>query len=322
VDGDGGIQARRSPVAALACYRRCQDRIAANWAEFQAKRRQRLVQQERFGAAAEKVAENILEDLFTIVLDWRLSEVNNQVAYADIVLTRLGVKQLIVEVKRPGALAWHERSVDLALAQARRYADEQRVRCIAVSDGLMLYAREAIPGGHRDRVFIRLDEPQAPEDLWWLSTDGIYRPRDDAEGAHLRLLPVIADTCTAPGVASADIVHPKYKLPATCFAYVGSAAEPKTWHLPYLLADGTPDLARLPKAIQAILSNYRGARISSVPEPAIPEVLVTLGRTARRLGKLPATSSDTAPVYSQLQDALEQLGRLGEVMPGSLSHVS
>jgi hypothetical protein len=54
----------------------------------------------RFGAAAEKVAENILEDLFTMVLDWRVFEVNNHTGYADIVLTRLDVK---CRVKRPGA---------------------------------------------------------------------------------------------------------------------------------------------------------------------------------------------------------------------------
>jgi hypothetical protein len=289
--------------------------MTAGWPGFQAKRGERLAQQERFGSAPEKVAENILEDLFTMVLDWRLSEVNNQVAYADMVLTRLGVKQLIIEVKRPGSLAWNERAVDLALAQAHRYADEQRVRSIAVSDGILLYARDLIAGGYRDRVFVRLDEPQAPEDLWWLSADGIYRPREDPGGGRLRLLPATEDDVRVPNALAAELVHPKYKLPVTCFAYVGSAAEPKTWRLPYLLADGTPDHSRLPKAIAAILSNYRGARVSSVPEPAIPEVLVTLGRTAQRLGKLPAASPDAAPVYLQLQDALEQLGRLTEVIP-------
>lgn len=244
----------------------------------------------------------------------RYGEVNNQVDYADIVLTRLGVKQLVVEVKRPGALSWNERSVDLALAQAQRYADEQKVRSIAVSDGEMLYARDRIPGGHQDRAFIRLNSPVPPNDLWWLSTDGIYRARPDAEGARLRLLPKSPDVMPHGPDDSAGLVHPKYKLPASCFAYVGSAADPKTWHLPYLLADGTPDLARFPKAIQAVLSNYRGARVSSVPEPAIPEVLVTLGRTARLLGKLPAAGSSAARSYLQLQDALEQLGRLGDVL--------
>ena len=162
------------------------------WAGFQAKRWERLAQQARLGTAAEKVTENILEDLFTMVLDWRLSEVNVQPGYAGLALTRLGAKQLIVEARRPGALAWNERAIDLALAQAHRSAGAQRVKAIAISDGIMLYARDIIAGGHRDRLFTRLDEPWAAEDLWWLSVDGIYRPREDREGPFLRLLPVTA----------------------------------------------------------------------------------------------------------------------------------
>jgi hypothetical protein len=303
-----------APTTSLASYGRCCGRLEAAWPEFLAKREERLAQQRRFGTAAEKVAENILEDLFTMVLDWRLSEVNNQVGYADLVLTRLGVKHLIVEVKRPGALAWNERSVGLALAQAQRYADEQKVHSIAVSDGVMLYARDLLPGGHLDRTFVRLDQAQAPVDLWWLSVDGIYRRRSDTPDAGLRLLPTDGDGAPSPDGAQAGLVHPKYRLPAQCFAYVGSAADPKTWHLPFLLADGTPDLARLPKAIQAILSNYRGAHVSSVPEAAIPEVLVTLARTAHALGKLPASGPGAARAYLQLQDALDQLGRLADVL--------
>lgn len=159
------------------------------WADFQAKRWERLAQQARLGTAAEKVAANILEDLFTTVLDWRLSEVSPQAGYAGLALTRLGARQLIAEVRRPGALAWNERAIDVTLAQAHRSAEEQRVKVIAISDGIMLYARDTIPGGHRDRLFTRLDEPWAPEDLWWLSVDGIYRPREDAVRAGLRLLP-------------------------------------------------------------------------------------------------------------------------------------
>jgi len=302
-------------AASLASYGRCCDRLAAAWPDFLSKREERLAQQARFGTAAEKVAENILEDLFTMVLDWRLSELNNQVDYADLVLTRLGIKRLIVEVKRPGSLAWNERSVDLALAQALRYADEQKVRSIAVSDGIMLYARDLVPGGHCDRVFARLDQVQAPVDLWWLSIDGIYRTRDDSSGASLRLLPTAPSAVAWLGEGDHDdLLHPKYHLPAQCFAYVGSAADSKTWHLPYLLADGTPDSSRLPKAIQAILSNYRGTHLSSVPEAAIPEVLVTLARTACALGKLPAKGSATPGTYVQLQEALDQLGRLADVL--------
>lgn len=177
---DGVIRVRRSPIATLASYRRCENRMMAGWSGFQARREERLAQQERFGEAAEKIAADILEDLFTSVLDWRLSEVSNQVTRADMVLTRLGIKQLIVAVKRPGSLAWDQHSVDVALAQVRRYADEQRVRSIAVSDGIVLYARDIVSGGYRDRILARLDEPRAPGGLWWLSADGIYRPRLDA----------------------------------------------------------------------------------------------------------------------------------------------
>jgi hypothetical protein len=302
-------------VTSLASYRRCCARIASAWPRFLARREERLAQQRRFGTASEKVAENVLEDLFTTVLDWRVSEVNNQIRYADLVLTRLGIKYLIVEVKRPGALAWNQHAVDRALAQAHRYADEQKVQSIAVSDGVMLYARDHDPDRYcGDRVFVRLDQPQAPLDLWWLSTDGIYRPRTGPSGAALRLLPSINGNSPHEDAPQDGLVHPKYHLPAECFAYVGSAADPKTWRLPYLLADGTPDLARLPKAIQAILSNYRGAHVSSIPETAIPEVLLTLARTAHKLGKLPASSRESARAYVQLQEALGQLDRLTEAL--------
>lgn len=178
----------------------------------------------------------------------------------------------------------------------------------------MLYARDLVPGGgHHDRLFVRLDQQEAPLDLWWLSVDGIYRSRLDGGGA-LRLLPPAPQGGSDAGIeADGLLLDPRYRLPAPCFAYVGSAADVRTWHLPYLLADGQPDLKRLPKAIQAILSNYRGAHLRSIPENAIPEVLVTLGRTARRLGKLPTGDKGGPRVYVQLERALEQLGRLNEI---------
>jgi hypothetical protein len=107
----------------LASHRRCLERITAHWPAFAAKRLDRLRQWERHGAAAEKVAENVLEDLFCEVLDWRLADIDYQVGYADLLLTRLGVKHLVVEVKRPGALAWHRPAVDAALEQAQRRPD-------------------------------------------------------------------------------------------------------------------------------------------------------------------------------------------------------
>jgi len=226
-------------IESLASYQHCVARIAETWSAFQDQRRKRLVQQQRHGIAAERVAENILEDLFTQVLDWSISDVNNQVGYADLTLTRLGVKELIIETKRPGALAWHRHAVDAALEQALGYAHEQNVRHIAVSDGYMLYAADVAPGGLTDRVFCTLEDRQPVTDLWWLSMHGIYRPREARPGTAARLLPDAA----RPGAPSATappprLLHPKYHLPSWCFAYVGNATKTSTWKLPYLKVDG------------------------------------------------------------------------------------
>lgn len=302
-------------IEGLASYRRCRERMTANWPAFLGRRRERMAEQERHGTAAERVAENILEDLFTSVLDWSLADINHQVGFADLLLTRLGVKYLIVEAKRPGALAWNRRAVESALDQARRYADEQKVKCVSISDGLMLYAATIEHGGLHDRVFVSLESPEPKESLWWLSVHGIYRPRAEAEDAAVVLLPEHPEVETrTPENADGSMLHPKYGVPASCFAYVGHTGDPRTWKLPYCQADGTVDLKRLPKAIQAILSNYRGVRVSGIPEADIPEVLVRLARAAARLGRMPHQSGETAPVYRQLADVLEQLGRLSGVI--------
>jgi hypothetical protein len=223
------------------------------------------------------------------VLDWSLGDLNHQVG-------------------------WSRRAVEAALEQACRYAAEQKVRCVAVSDGAMLYAADVVRGGLRDRVFVPLDEPEPQEALWWLSVHGIYRDRANAADAALRLLPESTAAATpAADETSEQLLHPKYGLPAWCFAYVGDAGDPHSWHLPYLCADGTVDARRLPKAIQAILSNYRGARVSSVPEVAIPAVLVRLARAAGSQSKLPEQTAEPAPAYVQLTAALEQFGRLAHV---------
>lgn len=294
----------------LASYDRCLERIRTNWEPFRAKRAERLKQHERHGVAAEKVAENILEDLFTTVLDWSLGDLNNQVEYADLVLTRLGIKYLVIEVKRPGTLAWNRHAVEAALTQARSYADKQGVRCIGVSDGFMLYAADIQPGNLQGRLCVSLDSATPPDDLWWLSEHGIYRPREDDQKIVLRLLPNETPTPTAGPLVEANgtLLHHKYKLPCHCFGYVGDASDPSTWKLPFCLADGTIDGKRLPKAIQAILTNYRGA-IVSIPEKAIPGVLARLADAARRAGKMPDQLPDTAPVYRELAEVLEQIQR-------------
>jgi hypothetical protein len=298
-------------IEELASYRHCIERIASTWAGFLQLRADRLEQQRRYGHAAEKVAENIIEDLLTQVLDWTVADLNNQVGYADLLMTRLGVKYLLVETKRPGALAWNSHAVSTALEQACRYADEQYVRTVAISDGVMLYAADRLHGGLEDRVFVNLEAPDPPLSLWWLSVHGIYRPRLEADDAHLRLLPEPPPSPDSTlSVETAGPLHPKYKLPAHCFAYVGHEAQPQTWKLPYRVLDGRPDVARLPKAIQCIITNYRGAKVGGIPEAAIPDVLLRLALAATELGKMPHQNPETAPAYVQLAAVLEQVGRL------------
>jgi hypothetical protein len=302
-------------VESLATYQHAVARIAARWPSFLEKRDARLEQQRRHGVAAEKVAENIVEDLFTEVLDWTVADLNNQVGYADLLLTRLGIKYLLVEVKRPDSLAWRRSAVEQALDQACRYAAEQKVKCVAVSDGVMLYAADIEHGGLHDRVFASLAAPEPPVSLWWLSVHGIYRHCEDRAGAALDLVPQPGGV-PAPSAAGLEgcLLHSKYRLPASCFGYVGDAAAPATWKLPYRLADGSPDARRLPKAVQCILSNYRGAKVAGVPESAIPEVLERLGRAVAVLGHMPQQSPAAAPVYEQLAQVLDQLGRLDSVL--------
>jgi hypothetical protein len=103
--------------------------------------------------------------------------------------------------------------------------------------------------------------------------------------------------------------HPKRRCKRKpCFAYVGNPSQPSTWKLPYRLADGHVDERRLPKAIQALLSNYRGTKVGSIPEAAIPAVLERLA-AAESLGKMPHQRGDTALIYIQFAEALEQIQR-------------
>lgn len=117
--------------------------------------------------------------------------------------------------------------------------------------GTMLSAADMVGGGLKDRVFVSLAQEEPPLDLWWLSVHGIYRERPDTEGAELRILPAspIEEERKNQESGEAGLLHPKYRLPARCFAYVGRAGRPATWKLPYRLADGNVDEKRLPKAI-------------------------------------------------------------------------
>jgi hypothetical protein len=293
----------------LASYRHCLARMQAAWPEFARRRRDRL-RQGLFDAPVEKIAENIVEDLFTTVLDWSLADVNLQVGRADVVLSGLGIKRLVVEVKRPGTLVWHRRAVEAALDQARRYAANQRVGAVSISDGHMLYAADIEHGGMHDRALVALDAVNAPEDLWWVSVHGIYRP---CPGIVAGLdLPAGMDIATTTHVGGEELLHPKYRLPSRCFAYVGSAADVHSWKLPYLLDNGDPDVKRLPMAIQSILSNYRGVKVE-IPRTAVGDVLVRLGIAATTLRKMPCQTTSAADAYVEAHHALDQLERLNDV---------
>ena len=289
----------------LASYRRCVERISVAWPAFQAARQDRL----RHAIVAEKVAEAILEDLLTQVLDWKKGDLGYQVGRADIVLTQNMAKFLVIETKRPGSLAWRRYAVMRALEQVRRYADEQRVSQVAVSDGCILYVADIENGGLKDRLFVKLDHAVAPLALWWVSVHGIYRPREGTDNRVLReeSLDVVIDRPLACDLVG--LLHPKYKLPADCFAYVKDASDPGTWKLPYLDASGEVNERRLPKAMQAVLSNFRGVKVGGIPEQAIPDVLFQLAKAAERVGKLPEQGGSSAPIYTQLIGVLKQLKR-------------
>lgn len=297
-------------IHSLAGYRKLIEQAQARWPAFAARRRDRLAQWERHQRVAEKVAESILEDLLTGVLDWTLAEMNHQLDYADMVVTQLGIKRLVIELKRPGSLAWNRRAVDEALEQACRYAAEQRVGTVAISDGLMLYAADIDAGGLRDRLYVSLHEPDFPATLWWISRDGIYRPPDAVASPPLELERQAAQHQAAAETDNdGALLHPKYGLPASCFAYAGDAGKTSTWKLPYLHRDGSVDEKRMPKAIQCLLTNFRGARVGGIPESAVPDTLARLARAAARLGKMPEQNPETAEVYRQLAAVLRQLER-------------
>ena len=82
------------------------------------------------------------------------------------------------------------------------------------------------------------------------------------------------------------------------------------------LADGSVDTKRLPKAIQSIVSNYRGETVRGIPASELPDVLLKLARAAASQGKMPHQSRRPARTYQRLADVLAQLGRLDEIVDG------
>jgi hypothetical protein len=278
----------------LARQQRCVERIRARWPAFLLARQAHLRSHSIGQAPTEKVAENILCDLFTQVLDWTTEQARLQENLIDPTLTRLGVKYLIVEAKRPGSLDGPG-SIGRAVKQARGYAEEHKVDKIAVSDGCILEAYD-LAGPRLDlRVRTHLSDTEPPVNLWWLSTRGIYRTPEITGAAP-------------PSLLDDSLLHPKYQLPASCFAYVGDPQRTSTWKLPYLKADGTVDSRRLPKAIQSVLRDYRGEQVR-LPEEAVPDVLARLASAAALQGRMPDQDPTPAPIYLALRDSLHQFAR-------------
>jgi hypothetical protein len=171
----------------LARQQRCIERIRARWPAFLQARQAHLRSHSVGQAPAEKVAENILCDLFTQVLDWTTEQARLRENLIDLTLTRLGVKYLIVEAKRPGSLDGPG-SIGRAVKQARGYAEKHKVDKIAVSDGCILEAYD-LAGPRLDlRVRMHLSAAEPPESLWWLSTRGIYRTPENMGAAPPGLL--------------------------------------------------------------------------------------------------------------------------------------
>jgi hypothetical protein len=280
----------------LARQRTCIEHIRARWPAFLASRQAHLRSHGAGQIPSEKVAENILCELFTTVLDWTTEQLRLQENRVDLLLTRLGVRYLIVEAKRPGSFDGPA-SIHRALGQARGYAQELNVDKIAVSDGCVLEAHDISGASLRPRVRAHLADTTAPEDLWWLSTRGIYRSPQTSPAAGCQQLP-----------SAENLLHPKYQLPAHCFAFVGHPERPATWKLPYMRLDGTVDDRRLPKAIQAVLRDYRGEQVR-LPEDQVPDVLGRLACAARRQGRMPHQDPTPAAIYQALHDALIQMGR-------------
>jgi hypothetical protein len=208
----------------------------------------------------------------------------------------------LVEVKRPGSFDGRG-SIERALKQVYDYAASLKVDRVAVSDACVLEAYDLTPAGPRPRLVTHLAAAEPSDDLWWLSTRGIYRdpPPRPAIATH-----VLADDA---------LLHPKYHLPASCFAFVGDPLRPTTWKLPYLLADGTVDARRLPKAIGAVIRDYRSQQVKGLPESHTAQVLVLLATAAVRLNRMPHQDPTPADIYVALLDHLRRLDRLTDV-PG------
>jgi hypothetical protein len=287
------------------------DNLHSNWPLFVAKRKDLLIQKERFGSVPEKISENILHALFTEVLDWDIKDVNYQVGYADMEITKLGIKRIVIEAKRPGGISWTESHIAKHIEQALRYAFTQKVNTIAISDGNKLYVLNVDGGSITPRIFIHLDAEEPHEDLYYISVNGVDKNKniniDFKDNKKENLIKDLEQEIND------ELLNPQYKLPSWCFAYVGDPNKSTTWKLPYLLLDGSVNIKRLPSAVCCVVTNHRGVQVKGIPEKDIPNVILKLAKAAKSVGKLDPENPKMANCYRQLYNAIVQFGYLDKI---------
>lgn len=66
-----------------------------------------------------------------------------------------------------------------------------------------------------------------------------------------------------------------------------------------------------------MISNYRGTRVN-IPEQAVPDVFVRLGKAVAEIGKMPSQPPDAPETYQHLYEALRQMGRLKDASSSEL----
>ncbi|MCL4392517.1 hypothetical protein M1145_00015 [Patescibacteria group bacterium] len=294
-----------------AKYIKFLERLNTNWKDFKIKRKDFLVQNERFGKTPEKVTENILSYLFTEVLDWDLRDINYQVDYADIEITKLGIKRIVIEAKRPGGITWNILQLEKHINQALRYAYKQKISTIGVCDGNKLYILNVEGGSTTPRIFIPLDAEEPHEDLYYISKNGIDKKKTISVNFNKDKEEKTVHNQNSE--TNDELLNKQYKLPARCFAYIGDPNNPYTWKLPYLENNGTIRIKRLQSAIQSIVTNFRGGQVKDIPEKYIPGVLIKLAKAAKDVGKLDPDNPKMANCYRQLYNAIKQMDALDKI---------
>lgn len=299
-----------APATSLTAHHRFQKHLHSAWPGFLARRAERLRGLES-GHEGEAVTKHIIEDLFTHVLGFSQADLVQQSPGPSstprpcLIITRLGLNSMVLQALPPHTLSGFGASVRAVLSQSHRCVSAQVILALGVCDGFLLYAEEQAHGGRRPRVFVTLDSPTPPPDLFWLSTDGVWRRRDDLPqgwdplASHIHHRPFDPE----PEI----LLDPTHHLPFTCFAYVGDASKPRTWHLPYLHANGSIDNAGLLRAIQAVVSGSHDQGLSSslVPPASVPVVLLRLAHAANASHQWPLHAA-SAPAYRLLDQALRQ----------------